>query len=137
MSLTTLAASTIAELAFSEFIKTGAGEVAKKSVGEAVSLLSRLRDIIRTNFKANPQAETALIEVEQQRNLASLEKVTKYLDIEMRKDKAFAAEIRQIAQQIINCQNQSSTTLKQQNNNYGRDQNIVNQPQGNIKVGGS
>jgi len=27
--------------------------------------------------------------------------------------------------------------MTQQNNNYGRDQNIINQPQGNIRIGGS
>ncbi|MBE9014309.1 hypothetical protein IQ250_29390 [Pseudanabaenaceae cyanobacterium LEGE 13415] len=136
MSLTALAASTIAELAFNEIIKAGAGEVAKKSVGGVIDLSNRLRTKIQTRFKDNAQAEAALTEVEQ-KNLASLEKVIEHLDVEMQKDSAFASEIRQMAQQIINYQNQTQTALKQQNNNYGRDQNIINQPQGNIKIGGS
>lgn len=136
MSLTVLAASTIAELAFSEIIKAGAGEVAKKSVGRVIDLSNRLRTKIHTKFKNNAQAETAFIEVEQ-KNLASLEKVIEHLDAEMQKDSAFASEIRQIAQHIVNYQNETHTALKQQNNNYGRDQNIINQPQGNIKIGGS
>lgn len=137
MSLTVLAASTIVELAFNEIIKAGAGEVAKRSVGGVVDLSNRLRSKIQAKFKSNAQAEAALTEVEQQRNLVALEKVSEHLDVEMQKDSVFASEIREMAQQIINYQNQTHTALKQQNNNYGRDQNIINQPQGNLKIGGS
>lgn len=137
MSLTALAAGTIAQLAFSEFVKAGAGELAKKSVGGAIDLSNRLRKKIGERFTGNPQAEAALVEIEKEGNLASWDKVTRYLDAEMQRDIAFATEVRQLAQQIINYRNQSLTTLKQQNNNYGRDQNIINQPQGNIKIGGS
>ncbi|MBW4443554.1 MAG: hypothetical protein KME10_20425 [Plectolyngbya sp. WJT66-NPBG17] len=137
MSLTALTTIEIIKLAFSEFIKAGAGELAKKSVGGVIDLSNCLREKIWTKFRGNLQAEVALAEIERQGNLASLKEVAKHLDAEMQKDDAFAAEIRQIAQQIINYQNQSLTTLKQQNNNYGRDQNIINQPQGNIKIGGS
>jgi hypothetical protein len=137
MSLTALAAGTIAQLAFSEFVKAGAGELAKNSVGGAIDLSNRLRKKIWERFTGNPQAEAALVEIEKEGNLASLDEATRYLNAEMQRDIAFATEIRQLAQQIINYRNQSLTTLKQQNNNYGRDQNIINQPQGNIKIGGS
>ncbi len=63
---TAIAASTIAGLAFNEFIKSGAGEIAKKSVGGAIDLVKNLRDKIRTKFQGNGRAETALAEVEQQ-----------------------------------------------------------------------
>ncbi len=134
MSLTALATGTIVQLAFNELVKAGAGEVAKRSVGEAIDLSSRLRKKILERFTGNTQAKAALVEIEKEENLDA---VTRYLDAEMQKDSAFATEVRQLAQQIINSQNQSQTTLKQQNNNYGRDQNIINQPQGNIRIGGS
>ena len=132
---TTLVAGTIAGLAFNEFIKSGAGELAKKSVGSAIDLLKKLRDRIQAKFRGNERAETALSEVEQQGTQAALEKVTKYLDIEMMEDEAFATEVRQIAQQIINIQNQNIST--QEYNNYGRDQFNIEHMQGNQKLGGS
>lgn len=130
----TLAAGAIAKLAFDEFIKSGAGELAKNSVGAAILLVKELRNKIRAKFQGNVKAETALTEVEQGDSVA-LDKVTKYLDIEMLEDEVFATEIRQVACQIMTFQNQ--TTLTQQNLNYGRDQNIINSPQGDIRIGGS
>ncbi|MBW4641079.1 MAG: hypothetical protein KME05_23255 [Gloeocapsa sp. UFS-A4-WI-NPMV-4B04] len=130
----TLAASTIAGLAFNEFIKSGSGELAKKSLGGAINLVKNLRAQIRAKFQGNGRAETALTEVEQQGNQAALEKVTKYLDVEMMEDEAFATQVRQIAQQIINIQNQNISTREY--NNYGRDQFNVENMQGNQKLGG-
>ncbi len=137
--LATLTAGTIAQLAFSEFVKSGAGEVAKKSLGGAIDLAKHLRSKIAAKFKGNSQAEVALSEVEEDGNSADLERVIKYLDVEMKKDDAFATELQQVAQQIINYKNQNQDTklLKQQNINHGRDQNIINQPQGDIRIGGS
>jgi len=62
--------------------------------------------------------------------------VTKYLDLELDEDAAFATEVRQIAQQIINIQNESTVNLEQKNINKGRDQFVINQPQGDLKLGG-
>jgi len=135
--LATLTAGAIAQLAFSEFVKSGAGEVAKKSLGGAIEIANHLRSKIAMKFKGNSQAEAALEEVERYRKLDSLEEVIKYLDIEMKKDKAFATELQQVAQQIVNYQSQNATLLRQQNINHGRDQNIINQPQGDIRIGGS
>ncbi len=132
---TAIAASTIAQLAFNEFIKSGSGELAKKSLGSAIDLVKNLRERIRTKFQGNGRAETALAEVEQQGNLAALEKVTKYLDVEMMEDEVFATQVRQIAQQIINIQNQNLSTREY--NNYGRDQFNVENMHGNQKLGGS
>ncbi|NJR66867.1 MAG: hypothetical protein HC772_18675 [Leptolyngbyaceae cyanobacterium CRU_2_3] len=132
----TLAAGAIAKLALDEFVKSGAGEAAKQSVGGTVQLARSLWDKITAKFQGNDRATTALAEMEHLKSEAALTKVSKYLDLEMEEDAAFATEIRQIAQQIINIQNQSTTTLTQQNLNYGRDQNIINQPQGDIKIGG-
>lgn len=134
--VTTLAASVIAKLAFDEFIKAGAGELAKKSVGGTISLVKTLQAKIRQKFQGNTKAETALTAVEEDGDAAALTKLEVYLEDAMTDDSAFASDIRQVAQQIINIQNQNTTTLNQQNLNYGRDQNIINQPQGDIRIGG-
>jgi len=131
-----IGAGVIVKLAFDEFVKTGAVEAAKATVAGGVELVKGLRDRIRKKFQGNASATIALSDAEQG-NPAALEKVTKYLDLEMDKEPAFASDLKQMAQQIINIQNQSSTTNTQQNNNYGRDQNIINQPQGDINIGGS
>jgi ATP-dependent 26S proteasome regulatory subunit len=41
----TLTASAIATLAFQEFIKSGAGELAKKFTGEAIAKMGQLRSL--------------------------------------------------------------------------------------------
>ncbi|MDJ0715884.1 MAG: hypothetical protein QNJ54_16910 [Prochloraceae cyanobacterium] len=147
--LSTITASAIANLAFSEFIKSGAGEFAKKSIGGVINLVTNLRDQIRKRFEGNNRAKAALIDVEKRGNKASFEKFVRYLDLEMLEDDQFAISIRRTAQQIINYQNQNTTQMSQQKINIGRDrvnvgrdyigrdQNIVNQPQGDIRIGGS
>ena len=42
----TMTASAIAALAFQEFIKSGAGEVAKKFTAEAIAKMGQLRDLV-------------------------------------------------------------------------------------------
>ncbi|MBD1998446.1 hypothetical protein H6F88_17655 [Oculatella sp. FACHB-28] len=132
---TALAASAIAKLAFDEFVKSGAGELAKKSLEATGSLVKSLRDKIQAKFKGNSRAEAALVEVETQGTPATLDKVSKYLDLEMMEDEAFAADIRQVAQQIINIQNQSVSNRAY--SNYGRDQINIETIQGNPTIGGS
>jgi hypothetical protein len=133
--VTANAAAKLTELTFNEFIKSGAGKIAKKTVGGAINLVKNLRDRIKAKFQGTEQAEKALVEVEQQGNSAALEKVTKYLDIELDEDEVFATEVRQIAQQIINIQNQNNSSREY--SNYGRDQINIENIQGNPKIGGS
>lgn len=130
-----IAISTIAQLAFHEFIKSGAGELAKQSLGGAIDLAKRLRDKIQAKFQGNDRAQKAITELEQQGTPEALAKVTKYLDLEMTEDQTFDAEVRQIAQQIINIQNQ--TVSSREYNNYGRDQINIETIQGNPTIGGS
>jgi len=135
-SLVTLTASAVAQLAFNEFIKSGAGELAKKSLSGAIDSVKSLREKIQARFKANDRAATALAEVQQQGTTVAMDKVTKYLDIEMLEDEVFATEIRQIAQQIINIQN--ITNQASTNTTIGRDQINIDQIHGNsTKIGGS
>lgn len=132
--ITAIAAAKIVEVAFQEFAKSGAGELAKKSVGGAINLIKNLRDKIKAKFQGNERVEKALAEVEQG-NSEALGKVVKYLDIELDEDEVFAKEVRQIAQQIINIQNQNSSSREY--NNYGRDQINIENIQGNPRIGGS
>jgi hypothetical protein len=58
----TLTARAIATLAFQEFIKSGAGELAKKFTGEAISKMGQLRELIWTRLIGkHSAAETALV----------------------------------------------------------------------------
>jgi hypothetical protein len=132
-----LTAGAIAQLAFGEFVKSGAGELAKKSIGETISIAKKLRDGITERFKNNEQATIALEKIQKQGDPKALRDLVQYLDIELKADNKFATDLTQIASQIENNQNQTAVTLKQQNINHGRDQNIINQPQGNISIGGS
>jgi hypothetical protein len=133
--ITAIAAAEIVKIAFQEFAKSGAGELAKKSVGGAIDLVKNLRDKIKAKFQGNERAEKALAEVEQNGNSTALDKVKKYLDLELDEDEAFATEVRQIAQQIINIQNQNNSSMEY--NNYGRDQINIENMQGNQKIGGA
>lgn len=133
--VTTLTASAIAKIALDEFAKAGAGELAKKAAGGAIDLVKSLRDKISAKLKGNVKAEVALTEAEQQGTPEAIAKVGKYLDLEMDDDPEFASEVRQIAQQIINIQNQNVSTRTY--TNQGRDQINIETMQGNQKIGGS
>lgn len=133
--VTALTAYTIAKIAFEEFAKAGGGELAKKSLGGAIDLVKALRDKIQAKFKGNAKAETALTAVEQEGSQAALTKLEVYLEDAMTDDETFATDVRQVAQQIVNIQNQSVSTRDY--TNYGRDQINIENIQGNPKIGGS
>ncbi|MBW4541646.1 MAG: hypothetical protein KME43_21240 [Myxacorys chilensis ATA2-1-KO14] len=120
----------IAKLAFDEFVKSGAGEIAKKAVGGA---LEQLRSTIKARFKGkNQKAEAAIAKVEQEGSPEALNKLSVYLDDEM-DDASFAQTLQQLAEQITNIQN----TSERQYNNYGRDQITIENITGNPRIGGS
>ena len=130
-----MAAGAIVQLAFNEFIKSSAGEAAKKLTGEALAKANDLRKAIWAKFKGSDRAETALAEVEKEGTTEALDKVTKLLDAEMSFEPEFATQIRQLAQQIINIENTSGD--RTYNQTAGRDIfNIDNAGQSN-KFGGS
>jgi phosphoribosylformylglycinamidine (FGAM) synthase PurS component len=133
----TLAAGAIVKLAFDEFVKAGAGEAAKKTVGGAVGLVKNLQARIKAKFQGNERAKAALNELEQNGSEAALEKVGKYLDLEMDEEQGFADEVRQMAHQIINIQNQSNTQIERQYINQGRDQINVERVEKIERLGGS
>ncbi len=132
----TIAAGAIAKIAFDEFVKSGAGEAAKKTVGGAVELVKTLRDRIKAKFQGNERATAALAEVEQNGSKAALEEMGEYLKLEMDEEKGFANEVRQIAHQIINIQNQSDIQIERQYNNQGRDQINIERVEKIERLGG-
>jgi hypothetical protein len=133
----TIAAGAIAKIAFDEFVKAGAGEVAKKTVGGGVELVKALRDRIKAKFQENERATAALAKVERDGSEAALEKVGKYLDLEMDEEQGFADEVRQMAHQIINIQNQSDIQIERQYVNQGRDQINIERVDKIERLGGS
>jgi uncharacterized damage-inducible protein DinB len=119
----------IAKIAFDEFVKSSAGEVAKKAVGGAIE---QLRSTIKNRFKGNQKAETAIEKIEKEQSPEALNKLSVYLDDEM-EDVAFAQTLQQLAEQITNVQN----TAERQYINQGRDQVNIENITGNPKIGGS
>lgn len=136
--VTTLAAGAILNLAFQEFAKSGAGEVAKQTVSGAIALTKGLRDKITARFKGNAKAEAAIATLETKNDPVALNKLEVYLDDAMADDALFATELRQVAQQIINIQNQNTEGDRTYNQNAGRDIfNIEKMEGGSNKFGGS
>jgi hypothetical protein len=135
----TIAASAIVKIAFDEFVKSGAGAAAKETVAGAVELVKTLQARIRAKFQGNERATAALDNVEQNGSEAALEKVGKYLDLEMNEEQGFADEVRQMAHQIINIQiqNQTTTQIERQYINQGRDQINIERVDKIERLGGS
>ena len=99
--------------------------------------MERLWDAIATRFTGRKKTEEnlATIAAAKGQDAGAIGKVAVVLEGEFVKDENFAASLKELAQQVVNIQNQSQS--QQNNNNYGRDQIVINQPTGNLKVGGS
>ena len=121
-----ITAATIATLLLMKFTEGTAGEAGKK-------LVTSLWDTIAARFQGNKQVERTLATIETEKTPESAQPLVVYLDEEMNYAPDFAKEIRQLAQQI-NTLNQ--TESGQINTNYGRDQFVINQPTGDLKLGG-
>ncbi len=123
-------AAVIVGLATSKFAESAAGKTAEK-------LVERLWEAIACRFKGRKKAEEAIAKIEASQGQApeSQANLVRVLDAELFEDEGFAQELQQLAQQIINIQNQSQS--QQTNANYGRDMFVVNQPSGDLKLGGS
>lgn len=94
---TTLTASAIATLAFQEFIKSGAGELAKKFTVEAIAKMKDLRDLIWNKLRGNPDAESVLTNIVEQHSVEDIADITTYLKAAMKNDPQFAAQVQAIA----------------------------------------
>ncbi|HEY9827415.1 MAG TPA: hypothetical protein V6D19_18400 [Stenomitos sp.] len=97
--ITTLTASAIARLAFEEFIKSGAGELAKKFTAEAIAKMGQLRELIWNRLRGrHPVAEQAL-EQAKAGEQHGIDTVATLLGVEML-DQEFAGQVQAIAQEI-------------------------------------
>ena len=103
--------------------------------GGGEKLTEKLWNAIKNRFSGRKKVEEAIAKIEANQDPAAVQTLTTVVDAEMIQDDEFAGEVQQLAQQIINLtQNQTQT---QTNLNQGRDQFIVNNPTGNLKLGGS
>jgi hypothetical protein len=97
--VTALTASAIATMAFQEFVKSGAGDLAKRFTGEAIAKMDELRQKILAKLKGKPKAETAIAAVEQG-SKTDLDRLAVYLQDEMEDDPQFADDVRILANEI-------------------------------------
>jgi hypothetical protein len=95
----TMTAGAIAALAFQEFVKSGAGELAKRFTGEAITKMDELRQKIVERLKGKPKAETAIAAIEQG-SKTDLDRLAVYLQDEMEDDLQFADDVRILANEI-------------------------------------
>ena len=111
----TLTASTLIAMAASQFV-TGAAKkagevVAPEVLKTAIAPVTALWNRIKQHFAGNQRAETAIAQVETEQSEAALTKLEVYLDNELSdpQQQVFAEELRQMAQQIINIDQQTQS----------------------------
>ena len=98
--VTAITASALATLAFQKFIESGAGELAKKFTGAAISKMDELRQKIWDKLRGkSPRVDEALVKVEQG-DYAALTTIARNLDVVMDEHPDFAREVQAIAQEI-------------------------------------
>lgn len=109
--VTTLTASAIATLAFQEFIKSGAGELAK----ETISKMSELRQKISDRLRGKHEMAEESLQKATAGNEQAINTVATLLGVEMLNPE-FAAEIQAIAQEINVSILRDSSSMFQQTN---------------------
>jgi hypothetical protein len=99
-----ITAAVIVGLAAQKFAEGAAGKGAEK-------LVEQLWGAIAARFQDRKKTaeNLAAIEAAKGKDAGAIEKVTTVLDGELVEDDEFAAEVQQLAQQIINIQNQSQS----------------------------
>lgn len=115
----TFTASAIATFAFQEFLKTSAGELAKKFSMEAIAKMSELRQAIWHRLRGkDPRAAVALTKAEGGDEQA-LKTIAAFLDVEML-DPGFANQVQAIAQEIHAGKLLDQSTMTQNNSDNAR-----------------
>jgi hypothetical protein len=97
--ITTLTAGAIASLAFQEFVKSGAGELAKKFTAEAIAKMGQLRELIWNRLAGKHPAADEAIEKAKAGEQEGIDTVATLLGVELL-DKEFAGQVQAIAQEI-------------------------------------
>ena len=125
-----ITAAVIAGLAAQKFAEGAGGKAAEK-------LVEKLWSSIAARFKGKKKTEENLAAIAAGKAEATdaLKKVATVLEGEFVEDEEWRSELETLAQQIITIQNQSQS--QQNNNSYGRDLIVINQPTGDLKIGGS
>ncbi len=95
-----LTASAIATLAFQEFVKSGAGDLAKRFTGEAIAKMGRLRDLIWGRLAGKHPAADEAIERAKAGEQEGIDNVAAFLGSELLIDKEFAGQVQAIAKEI-------------------------------------
>jgi hypothetical protein len=98
----------IVGLAAQKFAEGAAGKAAEK-------LVERLWETIVDRFKGRPRVEEAIGQIAATQDKAAIEKLGKVLDGEFVEDEEFETSLKDLAQQIIQIQNQNRT---QSNNSF-------------------
>jgi hypothetical protein len=94
-----ITASAIASLAFQEFIKSGAGELAKKFTGEAIAKMGQLRELVWNRLTGKHPAADVALEKAKAGEQEGIDTVATLLGVEML-DTAFAGQVQAIAHEI-------------------------------------
>jgi hypothetical protein len=97
--VTIFTASAIADLAFREFIKSGAGEVAKKFSTEAIAKMNELRKIIVHKLQGKDAKLDLALTSAEKGDVKAIATVGEHLESAMQ-DEAFAQAVQSLAQQI-------------------------------------
>jgi hypothetical protein len=98
--VTAATASALATLAFQKFLESGAGELAKKFTGAAISKMDELRQKIWDTLRGkSPRVDEALTQAERG-DRAALATIARNLDVVMEENPEFASEVQAIALEI-------------------------------------
>jgi hypothetical protein len=97
--ITTMTASAIATLAFQEFVKSGAGELAKKFTAEAIAKMGQLRELIWKRLAGKHPAADAAIQKAQAGEQDGIDTIATLLSVELL-DRDFAGQVQAIAHEI-------------------------------------
>jgi hypothetical protein len=114
--ITTMTASAIATLAFQEFVKSGAGELAKKFTAEAIAKMGQLRELIWERLAGKHPAADVAIEKAQAGEQEGIDTVATFLGVELL-DREFAGQVQAIADEITLLQIEDNSSMNQ--TNYG------------------
>jgi hypothetical protein len=114
-TIATLTASAIATLAFQEFVKSGAGDLAKRFTGEAIAKMGRLRKLIWGRLAGKHPAADEAIEKAKAGEQEGIDNVAAFLGSELLIDKEFAGQVQAIAQEINAGKIQDNSSMVQNN----------------------
>ncbi|MCY6494592.1 hypothetical protein [Leptolyngbya sp. GGD] len=116
-----------------KFIESIVGKLGEKTLETGLKKSDELKAIVVKKLWGNAAAEHAIAAAEQG-NPEGLQDVGAFLRLAMSQDQEFAAQVRQIAEQIIHIDKIEGRNVQ---NNYGGENYQVNEPQGTTVQGGT